>query len=78
LPLKVYLYANSWLAENTQFALLLGRRVRPAGGAFKLLRPDDQIGSAKSLLLGIKNNQFYVVYQPVVNAQTLRSAALRC
>lgn len=24
LPLKVYLYANSWLAENTQFALLLG------------------------------------------------------
>lgn len=26
----------------------------------------------KSILLGIKNNQFYVVYQPVVNAQTLR------
>nr|VUD32720.1 Rtn protein [Raoultella sp. NCTC 9187] len=24
LPLKVYLYANSWLAENTQYALLLG------------------------------------------------------
>ncbi|MET2625063.1 cyclic di-GMP phosphodiesterase [Klebsiella pneumoniae] len=26
----------------------------------------------KSILLGIKNNQFYIVYQPVVNAQTLR------
>ncbi len=47
-------------------------RLRPAGGAALLLRADDQIGSAKSILLGIKNNQFYIVYQPVVNAQTLR------
>ncbi|UMX66319.1 CSS-motif domain-containing protein [Klebsiella pneumoniae] len=39
LPLKVYLYANSWLAENTQFALLLAAsRLRPAGGAALLLR----------------------------------------
>ncbi len=73
LPLKVYLYANSWLAENTQFALLLG--VVCCGLLAGLLcyyvltiKSDPR----KSILLGIKNNQFYIVYQPVVNAQTLR------
>lgn len=36
-------------------------RLRPAGGAALLLRADDQIDPRKSILLGIKNNQFYIV-----------------
>ena len=57
LPLKVYLYANSWLAENTLLCYYV-----------LTIKSDPR----KSILLGIKNNQFYIVYQPVVNAQTLR------
>jgi EAL domain-containing protein (putative c-di-GMP-specific phosphodiesterase class I) len=30
----------------------------------------------KAILLGIKNNQFYVVYQPVVKADTLRISGI--
>jgi EAL domain-containing protein (putative c-di-GMP-specific phosphodiesterase class I) len=30
----------------------------------------------KAILLGIKNNQFYVVYQPVVKAETLRISGI--
>ncbi len=72
LPLKVYLYANSWLAENTQFALLLGVVCGLPAGLLCYYVLTIKSDSQKSILLGIKNNQFYIVYQPVVNAQTLR------
>ena len=72
LPLKVYLYANSWLAENTQFALLLGVVCGLLAGLLCYYVLTIKSDPRKSILLGIKNNQFYVVYQPVVNAQTLR------
>ncbi|HBR1221567.1 TPA: cyclic di-GMP phosphodiesterase [Klebsiella quasipneumoniae subsp. similipneumoniae] len=71
LPLKVYLYANSWLAENTQFALLLGVVCGLLAGLLCYYVLTIKSDPRKSILLGIKNNQFYVVYQPVVNAQTL-------
>ncbi|ASC25780.1 hypothetical protein AM420_002972 [Klebsiella pneumoniae] len=72
LPLKVYLYANSWLAENTQFALLLGVVCGLLAGLLCYYVLTIKSDPRKSILLGIKNNQFYIVYQPVVNAQTLR------
>lgn len=71
LPLKVYLYANSWLSENMQFALLLGMVSGLLAGLIGYyiltLRSDPR----KELQTAINKNQFYIVYQPVVKADTL-------
>lgn len=72
LPLKVYLYANSWLAENTQFALLLGVVCGLLAGLLSYYILTIKSDPRKELLLAIKNDQFYVVYQPVVRSETLR------
>ncbi|WP_434583827.1 cyclic di-GMP phosphodiesterase [Klebsiella sp. R390] len=71
LPLKVYLYANSWLSENMQFSLLLGMVSGLLAGLIGYyiltLRSDPR----KELQTAINKNQFYIVYQPVVKADTL-------
>lgn len=71
LPLKVYLYANSWLAENTQYALLLGVVCRLLAGLLGYYVLTVKSDPRKAILMGIKNDQFYIVYQPVVKADTL-------
>lgn len=72
MPLKVYLYANSWLAENTQFALLLGVVCGLLAGLLSYYVLTIKSDPRKELLLAIKNDQFYVVYQPVVRSETLQ------
>ncbi|RSV91937.1 cyclic di-GMP phosphodiesterase [Klebsiella aerogenes] len=72
LPLKVYLFSNSWLGENTQFALLLGVVCGMLAGLLSYYILTIKSDPRKSIQLGIKNNQFYVVYQPVVKADTLQ------
>jgi hypothetical protein len=67
-----YLYANSWLAENTQFALLLGVVCGLLAGLLSYYILTIKSDPRKELLLAIKNDQFYVVYQPVVRSETLR------
>ena len=75
-PLKVYLYANSWLSENTQFSLLLGVMCGLLAGLVSYYVLTLKSDPRKAILLGIKNNQFYVVYQPVVKADTLRISGI--
>lgn len=72
LPLKIYLYANSWLAENTQFALLLGVVCGLLAGLLSYYILTIKSDPRKELLLAIKNDQFYLVYQPVVKSETLQ------
>ena len=76
LPLKVYLYANSWLAENTQFALLLGVVCGLLAGFLSYYVLTIKSDPRKELLLAIKNDQFYVVYQPVVKSDTLQISGI--
>lgn len=76
LPLKVYLYANSWLAENTQFALLLGVVCGLLAGLLSYYILTIKSDPRKELLLAIKNDQFYVVYQPVVRSETLQISGI--
>lgn len=76
LPLKVYLYANSWLSENTLFSLLLGVVCGLLAGLVSYYVLTLKSDPRKAILLGIKNNQFYVVYQPVVKADTLRISGI--
>lgn len=76
LPLKVYLYANSWLAENTQFALLLGVVCGLLAGFLSYYVLTIKSDPRKELLLAIKNDQFYVVYQPVVISDTLQISGI--
>ncbi|WP_434639677.1 cyclic di-GMP phosphodiesterase [Klebsiella sp. I138] len=75
-PLKVYLYANSWLSENTQFALLLGVVCGLLGGLIGYYVLALKSDPRKAILQGIKNHQFYVVYQPVVKSDTLRISGI--
>ncbi|HHG8774211.1 TPA: cyclic di-GMP phosphodiesterase [Raoultella planticola] len=72
LPLKVYLYANSWLSENTQLALLLGVVCGLLAGLVGYYVLTMKSDPRKAIQMGIKNNQFYIVYQPVVKADTLQ------
>ncbi|MEE7530809.1 cyclic di-GMP phosphodiesterase [Klebsiella huaxiensis] len=76
LPLKVYLYANSWLAENTQFSLLLGVVCGLLAGFLSYYVLTIKSDPRKELLLAIKNDQFYVVYQPVVKSDTLQISGI--
>lgn len=72
LPLMVYLYANSWLAESMQLALLLGVVCGLLAGLLSYYILTVKSDPRKELLLAIKNDQFYVVYQPVVRSETLQ------
>jgi len=72
LPLTIYLYAEKWKPEDLQFAALFGVMsgilvgMLTAYGLFVHMRPGREI------LTAIKRDQFYVVYQPVVDAAELR------
>lgn len=54
--------------KNTQFALLLRVVCGLLAGLLCYYVLTIKSDPRKSILLGIKNNQFYIVYQPVVNA----------
>lgn len=72
LPLTINVYGNAWATENMQFSLLMGAMCGLLSGLLCYyvlsvrLRPGREITSA------IKRNQFYVVYQPVVEAENMQ------
>lgn len=68
-PLEVYLYSNASSTDNSLYALLLGLACGLIGGmlCFYILTIRSRPG--KEILSAIKHRQFYVVYQPVVNAK---------
>ncbi|MGX2008630.1 cyclic di-GMP phosphodiesterase, partial [Enterobacter asburiae] len=53
-PLKVYLYANSWLSENTQFSLLPGVMCGLLAGLVSYYVLTLKSDPRKAILLGIK------------------------
>lgn len=76
LPLKIYLYGNKWLTENLSFALLPGIICGLLAGLLSYYVLTTKSDPRKELLLAIKNEQFYVVYQPVVKSDTLQISGL--
>lgn len=72
LPLKIYLYADTWMLEELQFALLFGLICGIFASALAYFIIITRASPRKEILTGIKQNQFYVVYQPVVDAQDLQ------
>lgn len=71
-PLQIYLYGNAWPAEDLQLAVLLGIVSGLLGGVLAGYIRFARSRSGKEILTAIKRNQFFVMYQPVVDAQKLR------
>lgn len=71
-PLKIRLYAQEWNYTDVWYSILLGCM---AGIIAALLLwyyiYSIRLRPGKDILNAIKHNQFYVVYQPVVEMQTL-------
>lgn len=75
-PLEVYLYSNASGTDNLLYALLLGLTCGLIGGllCFYILTIRSRPG--KEILSAIKHHQFYVVYQPVVDAKNQQIAGV--
>ena len=72
LPLQIYLYADSWMLEEVQFALLFGLMCGALASGLCYYLIITRANPRKEILTAIKQNQFYVVYQPVVDAHDLQ------
>ncbi|WP_312687953.1 cyclic di-GMP phosphodiesterase [Kosakonia sp.] len=71
-PLTIYLYAEKWRREDVQFALLLGATAGMLIGLLAAYILSTRLRPGREILTAIKREQFYVVYQPVVDAKTLK------
>ncbi|PQV85714.1 cyclic di-GMP phosphodiesterase [Cronobacter sakazakii] len=69
-PLKLYLYGDTMPAEDRHLALLLGLLIGLLGGALTVILLALRARSGREIVSAIKRNQFFVVYQPVVDAST--------
>ncbi|MFY9994450.1 MAG: cyclic di-GMP phosphodiesterase [Leclercia sp.] len=72
LPLQIYLYADTWMLEEVQFALLFGLMCGILASVLCYYLIVTRANPRKEILTAIKQNQFYVVYQPVVDAHDLQ------
>lgn len=70
-PIKIALYGKTWPVEDIQISVLTGLVFGILGGALCAYLLTVRLRSGKEILTGIKRGQFYVVYQPVVDAKTL-------
>ncbi|MGZ0800114.1 cyclic di-GMP phosphodiesterase [Kluyvera ascorbata] len=68
-PLEVYLYSNALGTDNSLYSLLLGLTCGLLGGLLCLYILAIRSRPGKEILAAIKHRQFYVVYQPVVDAK---------
>ncbi len=71
-PISFYLYAEKWRPEDVQFAALLGATFGMLFGLLVAYILHTNLTPGREILTGIKRDQFYVVYQPVVDAQSLQ------
>ncbi|UXD94269.1 cyclic di-GMP phosphodiesterase [Cronobacter sakazakii] len=69
-PLKLYLYGDTMPAEDRHLALLLGLLIGLLGGTLTVILLALRARSGREIVSAIKRNQFFVVYQPVVDAAT--------
>lgn len=72
LPLVINLYAESWTMEDLVFALLFGLMCGTSIGVLCFYWLMTRANPRKEILTAIKQNQFHVVYQPVVDASDLQ------
>lgn len=71
-PLTLYLYAEKWQPEDLQFAILLGATAGLLAGLLTAYILYTHLRPGREILTAIKRDQFYVVYQPVVDGTTLK------
>ncbi|WP_209733282.1 cyclic di-GMP phosphodiesterase [Cronobacter sakazakii] len=69
-PLKLYLYGDTMPAEDRHLALLLGLLIGLLGGTLTVILLALRARTGREIVSAIKRNQFFVVYQPVVDAAT--------
>lgn len=75
-PLTIKLYAEAWTSDEILFALFFGLLCGIAAGTLNFYILTIRLNPGKEILTAIKHNQFYVVYQPVVDAQSLNMTGL--
>lgn len=71
-PLSIYLYGDEWTAESIQFSLLMGAVCGLLTGLLCYYVLSVRLRPGKEITSAIKRNQFYVVYQPVVDAESMQ------
>ncbi|MEX1840346.1 cyclic di-GMP phosphodiesterase [Enterobacter cloacae] len=71
-PLTVNLYAEKWTSDEILFALFFGLVCGIAAGSLNFYILTIRVNPGKEILSAIKRGQFYVVYQPVVDAKDLK------
>lgn len=75
-PVTIRLYATSWTWPDLWYALLLGGMGGILAGLICYYVMIIRLRPGKEILTGIKRDQFYVVYQPVVDTQSLNVTGL--
>lgn len=75
-PMTIHLYANSWTWSDLWYALLLGGMGGIIAGLLCYYIMSVRLRPGKEILNGIKRDQFYVVYQPVMGTDTLEVTGL--
>lgn len=75
-PLTIRLYAEDWTWDDLWYALLLGAMSGILAGLLCYYLMSVRLRPGREILNAIKRDQFYVVYQPVVDTQTLRLTGL--
>jgi FOG: EAL domain len=71
-PLTIKLYAEEWTSDEILFAVFFGLVCGIAAGSLNFYILTTRLNPGKEILSAIKRGQFYVVYQPVVDAETLQ------
>lgn len=75
-PIKIAVYGKTWPLEDIQISILTGLVFGILGGALCAYFLTVRVRSGKEILMGIKRGQFYVVYQPVVDAKELKMSGV--
>lgn len=75
-PIKIALYGKTWPVEDIQISILTGLVFGILAGALCAYFLTVRLRSGKEILMGIKRGQFYVVYQPVVDAKELKMSGV--
>jgi len=70
-PMTINLYAQEWTTDEILFALFFGLICGIAAGTLSYYILTIRLNPGKEILMAIKRGQFYVVYQPVVDAAKL-------
>lgn len=75
-PLTIHVYAEAWTTDEVLYALFFGLVCGIAAGLLNFYILTIRLNPGKEILTAIKRDQFYVVYQPVVDAQSLKMTGL--